>query len=93
MVFLRWQLVYVILPQAEKNFYNKDTRLQSEKLTQQADFFANIKSLIHCLSVKPEIFSVSAHAAQYFLYLRRPPKSMGRSFQQTQKSIQLWLKS
>jgi chaperonin GroES len=27
------------------------------------------------LSVKPEIFTVSGQAAQYFLYLRRPPKS------------------
>ena len=45
------------------------------------------------LHLKPEIFSVSEQAAQYFLYLRRPPKSLGKSFQQTQKSIQLWLKS
>jgi chaperonin GroES len=32
------------------------------------------------LSVKPEIFTVSGQAAQYFLYLRRPPKSMGSLF-------------
>jgi len=30
------------------------------------------------LSVKPEIFSVSVQAAWYFLYLRRPPKIIGR---------------
>jgi hypothetical protein len=32
------------------------------------------------LSDKPENFSVSGQAAQYFLYLRRPPKSMANHF-------------
>jgi chaperonin GroES len=32
------------------------------------------------LSVKPEIFTVSGQAAWYFLYLRRPPKSMANHF-------------
>jgi len=57
MVFPRYQLVYVFSPQVEKNFYDEAA---SENLTRQTEFFTHIKFLIHCLSVKPEIFSVSA---------------------------------
>jgi len=53
---------------------------QSENLTRGTDFFTHIKVLIQGLSVKPEIFTVSGQAAQYFLYLRRPPKSGGNHF-------------
>jgi len=52
----------------------------SENLALRTDFFALIKSSVHGLSVKPEIFSVSGHAAQYFLYLRSPQNQWANLF-------------
>jgi len=51
--------------------------LKNEKMTPGTEFLPIWKSCQICLSIKPENFSVSGGAAQYFLYLRRPKNQLG----------------